>query len=58
MIVLSPRQFPRRIGTWTATWQVADRSLATQRVRAIAQRTFQRSLPRVGHALRHSKRQG
>jgi hypothetical protein len=39
-----PKRFPRRIGTWQATWILAGRPLATQRVRAISQRHFQRSL--------------
>jgi hypothetical protein len=44
LISIVPRRFPRRIGNWTATWYVADRPLATQQVRAISQRVFQRSL--------------
>lgn len=44
LVAVVPRGFPRRIGTWTATWKLADRALATQRVRAISQRAFQRSL--------------
>jgi hypothetical protein len=39
-----PPKFPRRIGAWTATWKVADQVLSTQRVRAISQKTFLRSL--------------
>jgi hypothetical protein len=39
-----PPRFPRRIGAWTATWKVADQVLTTQRVRAISQKTFLRSL--------------
>jgi hypothetical protein len=44
LVAIVPRHFPRRIGTWIATWILADRPLATQRVRAISQRHFQRSL--------------
>ena len=44
LVAVMPRRHPRRIGTWTATWLLGDRPLATQRVRAISQRTFQRSL--------------
>ena len=44
LVTVVPRRFPRRIGTWTATWMVADIPLATQRVRAISQRLFERSL--------------
>jgi hypothetical protein len=39
-----PPRFPKRIGTWTATWKVADVILASQKVRAISQKTFLRSL--------------
>src|SRR5262245_47249571 len=35
---------PRRIGTWTATWLLGGRVLATQRVRGISRQQFQRSL--------------
>src|ERR1700732_2180833 len=38
MVAIVPRRIPRRIGTWTATWVLADRPLATQRIRAISQR--------------------
>jgi hypothetical protein len=44
MITVVPRRFPRRIGTWLATWMLGDQPLLTQRVRAISQRHFQRSL--------------
>ncbi len=44
MITLVPRRFPRRLGTWLATWVLGDRPLATQPVRAISQRHFRRSL--------------
>jgi hypothetical protein len=49
LVAIVPRRFPRRIGTWQATWMLADRPLATQRIRAISQRQFQRSL-RVSEA--------
>jgi hypothetical protein len=39
-----PPRFPRRIGSWTATWKAADQVLAVQRVRAISLKTFLRSL--------------
>jgi hypothetical protein len=39
-----PRRYPRRLGTWAATWLLGDRALASQRVRGISQRHFQRSL--------------
>lgn len=44
LVSVIPHRFPRRIGTWIATWMIADRPLATQRVRAISQHAFQRSL--------------
>ncbi len=44
LVTVVPRRFPRRIGTWTATWMLADQPLATHQVRAISQRHFQRSL--------------
>jgi hypothetical protein len=44
LLAVMPRRHPRRIGAWTATWLLGDRPLATQRVRAISQRHFQRSL--------------
>jgi hypothetical protein len=39
-----PRKLPRRQGTYTAAWILGDQVLATQKVRGISQRTFQRSL--------------
>jgi hypothetical protein len=39
-----PRKAPRRVGIYTATWLLGDEVLATQKVRGISQRTFQRSL--------------
>jgi hypothetical protein len=44
LVAIVPRRIPRRIGTWIATWVLADRPLATQRIRAISQRQFHRSL--------------
>jgi hypothetical protein len=44
LALVAPRRFPRRIGDWTATWLAGDRPLSTQRVRAISQRHFLRSL--------------
>ena len=44
LVAVTPRRHPRRIGAWTATWLLGDRPLASQRVRAISQRHFQRSL--------------
>jgi hypothetical protein len=44
LITVVPRRFPKRIGSWLATWYVADRPLATQRIRAISQKAFLRSL--------------
>jgi hypothetical protein len=39
-----PRKLPRRQGTYTAAWILGDQVLATQKVRGISQRAFQRSL--------------
>jgi hypothetical protein len=44
LISVVPRRYPRRLGTWVATWLLGDRPLASQRVRGISQRAFQRSL--------------
>jgi hypothetical protein len=44
LVAVMPRRFPRRTGIWTVTWVLADRTLASQRVRAITQKHFHRSL--------------
>jgi hypothetical protein len=44
LIAVVPRRFPRRTGVWTVNWVLAGRSLASQRVRAITRKHFQRSL--------------
>ncbi len=44
LVTVVPRRYPRRLGAWTATWQLGNRTLACQRVRGISQRHFQRSL--------------
>src|SRR5262249_15186198 len=44
LVTVVPRRFPRRIGTWTATWLRGDRPLASHRIKAISQRHFVRSL--------------
>ena len=44
LITVAPKKHPRRIGAWTATWLLGDRVLASQRVRGISQKQFQRSL--------------
>jgi hypothetical protein len=44
LVAVVPRRYPRRLGTWTAAWLLSNRTLATQRVRGISQRHFQRSL--------------
>jgi hypothetical protein len=44
LAVVIPRKYPRHLGTWLATWMLGDYALATQRVRAISVRHFQRSL--------------
>ncbi len=44
LVTVVPHRFPRRIGSWMITWKLGERVLATQRIRAISQRLFQRSL--------------
>jgi hypothetical protein len=44
LISLAPRKFPRRIGSWVVTWKVGETVLVTQRLRAISQGHFQKSL--------------
>jgi hypothetical protein len=44
LVTVVPKKYPRRLGTWTATWLLAGRALASQRIRGISQKHFQRSL--------------
>jgi hypothetical protein len=44
LVTVVPRRHPRRLGAWLATWMLGDHPLASQRVRGISQRQFQRSL--------------
>jgi hypothetical protein len=44
LIAVSPRRFPKRIGTWVATWLLEGKPLASQRVRSISKSAFLRSL--------------
>jgi hypothetical protein len=44
LLTAAPRRLPRRMGVWTVTWQVGDTILATQRAKAISQKTFHKSL--------------
>jgi hypothetical protein len=44
LVTVVPRRHPRRIGAWVATWLLGDVPLASQRIRGISQRHFQRSL--------------
>jgi hypothetical protein len=44
LLTVVPKAFPKKVGVWTAEWVVADRVLATQRLRSISARTFQKSL--------------
>jgi hypothetical protein len=44
LITVVPPRFPRRIGSWLATWMIDGQPLATQRIRAISTRHFHRSL--------------
>jgi hypothetical protein len=44
LVVVAPRRFPRKIGSWIVTWTLGDAVLATHRIRAISQKHFHRSL--------------
>src|SRR5205823_4679618 len=44
LLAVALPKHPRRLGTWTATWLLANQELATQRVRGISRQQFQRSL--------------
>jgi hypothetical protein len=44
LVTVVPPRFPRRLGSWLVNWSLSGRSLASQRIRAISVRTFQRSL--------------
>ncbi len=44
LVTVVPSRYPRRMGTWTATWLVGEHVLARQRIRGISQRAFQQSL--------------
>lgn len=44
LVAAVPHRIPKRLGAWTATWMLGERSLATQRIKAISLPHFQRSL--------------
>jgi hypothetical protein len=44
LVSVSPRKLPRRMGGWTVSWRVGDRVYVSQRIKAISQRAFHRSL--------------
>jgi hypothetical protein len=44
LVSVVPPRFPKRIGSWLATWIIDGHPMATQRVRAISKRSFHRSL--------------
>jgi hypothetical protein len=44
MITVAPGRLPRRQGVWSAVWLLGDRVLASQRIRGITRKQFQRSL--------------
>jgi len=44
MITVAPHGLPRRQGVWSAVWLLGDRVLASQRIRGITRKQFQRSL--------------
>jgi hypothetical protein len=44
LVTVAPNRYPRRQGTWIATWLLGDKPLATQRIRGISLARFRRSL--------------
>lgn len=44
LLTACPHKFPRRIGPWIATWYLENEPLASQRIKAVSKRTFERSL--------------
>jgi hypothetical protein len=44
LVAVVPRRLPRRVGSWAGTWVLGNRSLATERLRAVSQKQFLRSL--------------
>ncbi len=44
LVTVAPRRYPRRIGAWTVSWLLGDCPLVSQQIKAISQRTFQKSL--------------
>jgi hypothetical protein len=44
LVTVAPPRFPKHIGSWLATWVLNGHPLATQRIRAISKKHFQRSL--------------
>jgi hypothetical protein len=44
LLTVAPNRYPRRQGTWVATWMLGETPLATQRIRGISLARFRRSL--------------
>jgi hypothetical protein len=44
LVTVAPTRYPRKMGTWRATWLLGGAPLASQRIRGISRRQFQRSL--------------
>jgi hypothetical protein len=44
LLTVAPNRYPRRRGTWIATWLLGDKPLATQRIRGISLADFRKSL--------------
>jgi hypothetical protein len=44
LVTVAPRKHPHRLGSWTATWLLGERVLASQRIRGISQAHFRKSL--------------
>src|SRR5581483_11633586 len=44
LLTVAPNRYPRKQGTWVATWMLGSTPLATQRIRGISLARFRRSL--------------
>ncbi len=44
MVSVAPPKLPRKSGEWTLSWMIGERTLATQRVRAVSPKAFLDSL--------------
>lgn len=51
LVTVTPRTWPRKMGTWLVTWHLAGNVVATIQVQAVAQREFLKSLHVVDRKL-------